>query len=293
MGLIDLNGKIGRIDGGVGLSICEPGIEVVTEISDGLSVEGPMSDVAKEYGRTVIDHFEAEPCYIKIKSGISRHIGLGSGTQLALAIGKAITEENGINISTRKLSNIVGRGGTSGIGTAAFEHGGFILDGGHSKQEKEKFLPSSASDAPPPPIISRMEFPNWNIKVFVPEGNRTHGHEEKSLFLEEAPISINEVRKVSHIILMKLLPAIKESKFKQFRQAINSLQSEGWKRKEIQKQPRSKEIIDELSKDGVAAGLSSWGPAVFAISPNELDSMEFGCESFCTEPNSDGANIMP
>lgn len=292
LGLIDLNGDIGRKDGGVGLSINNPGVTINIDDAEKLRVNGPECSIVKDHARTVLDYFDIDPVALEIESTIPRHAGLGSGTQLALATAKAITAYSGIELPTRKLSHIVGRGGTSGIGTYAFDRGGFIVDGGHSGDDKEQFLPSSASDAPPPPLTARMEFPDWNIKIFLPKGSGTHGTNEESLFVKETPIPINQVRKVSHTILMKLMPAVREENFREFKQAIDSLQSMGWKAMEVQKQPKSRDIINKLSSQGVAAGLSSWGPAVFAVFPTRINSTEIDCEVINVDIDNSGAKVL-
>jgi len=137
-----------------------------------------------------------------------------------------------------------------------------------------------------------MKFPEWNIKLFLPKGSGTHGTDEESLFVKETPIPINEVRKVSHIILMKLMPAVREANFREFKEAIDSVQSIGWKAMEVQKQPRSRDIIKNLSSQDVAAGLSSWGPAVFAVSPTRINSTDIDCEVINVSIDNSGAKIL-
>ena len=58
------------------------------------------------------------------------HAGFGSGTQLALAIGRAFAQLNGIGLSTTQIASSLGRGLRSGVGIAGFERGGLLLDGG-------------------------------------------------------------------------------------------------------------------------------------------------------------------
>ena len=43
--LIDLNGSLGRIDGGVGLALNEPHIEIKGELSDEIVVEGGRVEI--------------------------------------------------------------------------------------------------------------------------------------------------------------------------------------------------------------------------------------------------------
>lgn len=290
-GLIDLNGGLGRIDGGVGLGLSDPGVTISAQPSESLTVKGPHSELIRDYASTIMNTYGVPPAELSIKSVIPRHVGLGSGTQLALATAKSLIGVSDVDISTTELADCLGRGGTSGIGTAAFERGGFILDGGHSIEEKSQFLPSSASDASPPPVTSRMEFPNWNIRIFQPGGVGKSGTEEESAFQDETPISLDEIRRISHIIMMKLMPSIAEADFQAFRDAIESLQTLGWKRLEVEKQPQSRQVMKELSEQGVAAGLSSWGPAVYAISPTPINDIDFECQYFDSSPDNSGATI--
>ena len=48
------------------------------------------------------------------------HVGLGGGTQLGIAAGKAVSELYNRSATAREIASIINRGGTSGIGTAAF-----------------------------------------------------------------------------------------------------------------------------------------------------------------------------
>jgi len=105
------------------------------------------------------------------------HVGLGGGTQLGIAAGKALCELYHRPATAREIASIINRGGTSGIGTAAFEGGGFLIDGGHTfgpGKEKVDFRPSSASiGIRAPPVIARHEFPkSWKILLATPDVTR-------------------------------------------------------------------------------------------------------------------------
>jgi beta-ribofuranosylaminobenzene 5'-phosphate synthase len=291
LGLIDLNGGLGRIDGGVGLGISDPGVTISAKPSNSLDVSGTHSQLVQNYASTLMEKYELPPAKLNIESVIPRHVGLGSGTQLALATGSAMVEISDIDVPVTELADHLGRGGTSGIGTAVFERGGFVLDGGHSTAEKDQFLPSSASKASPPPVISRLEFPDWNIRIYQPRGSGKSGEAEKSVFQNKTPIPIDDVRHLSHVVLMKLLPSVAESDFQAFREAVEDIQNIGWKRFEVKKKPKSKQIINQLSEKGVAAGLSSWGPVVYGISPDSLPEIGINCQYFDTSSDNQGATI--
>ncbi|MBS7628477.1 hypothetical protein KEJ23_00610, partial [Candidatus Bathyarchaeota archaeon] len=47
-------------------------------------------------------------------------------------VATSISKLLNLNLTVYELAKIMGRGGTSGIGVAAFDKGGLILDGGHS-----------------------------------------------------------------------------------------------------------------------------------------------------------------
>ena len=80
---------------------------------------------------------------------------------MGLSTGKLIAEHIGAYSNGYSLGEIIGRGGTSGIGVFSFDFGGFIVDGGHSLKSKSSFLPSSASQAKPPHLNY------WLIMIFL------------------------------------------------------------------------------------------------------------------------------
>lgn len=144
--LIDLNGEIGRIDGGVGFALEEPYVKIRAEKADEVVVVGESFNRERfEHVAKIFKEKFGKGMKIEVLSDYKPHVGLGSGTQISLAVGKAYSELYGLNLSTREIARITKRGGTSGIGVAAFEFGGFIVDGGHSKKLKRVFyLPLSA-----------------------------------------------------------------------------------------------------------------------------------------------------
>lgn len=291
IGLIDLDGGLGRVDGGVGLALEGPNIELEATESDRLEVDGPLSDPIRGGAKAVLDHVNGKPVSIKVDHAFPEHVGLGSGTQAALAGGAAVAETNDLDLSVQELAKITGRGGTSGIGTASFDSGGFILDSGHSLEQKDGFLPSSESPAPPPKVLSRFDFPNWKITLLLPEGKGAHSEDELSIFEEECPIPEREVEKTSRIILTKLLPSVAEENFGDFRDAIKRLQNVGFKRREVDLQLASKELLETMHDRGCAAGMSSFGPVVYAIHPDEVDTSDLDYRTFETSASNTGAEI--
>ncbi len=301
--LIDLNGSIGRIDGGIGLTLSDPGFRIVAQISDRTEISG--NDEISERARRIVGILQKKcdigNVKIDIEKSIPSHVGLGSGTQLSLGIAQALCKLYGLNYSHQEIAYLVGRGGTSGIGVAAFSHGGFIVDGGHSLSEKTSFLPSSASSGiKPPPIIARYNFPDWDILITIPKCKHISGEEEVRLFQTLCPLSLDDVRSIAHVVLLKIMPAIVQKDLLSFSESINYIQTIGWKKVEIEKQDAIiRRTMDFLHNNGgYGVGLSSWGPAIFCFGENlrtlELKVKEFlpDCHCFITKANNTGATII-
>ncbi|MFM2120739.1 MAG: hypothetical protein RL722_2207, partial [Pseudomonadota bacterium] len=98
------------------------------------------------------------PLHLHLADALPAHAGLGSGTQLGLAVGRAWAQWQGLALSTLELARITGRGLRSGVGIAGFDLGGLLLDGGPSAQG-------------PAPLLSRLDLPaDWRVLlVFDPQ----------------------------------------------------------------------------------------------------------------------------
>ncbi len=278
--LIDLNASIGRVDGGIGLTLHEPSIEISAEGYDTLEITGRSEH--EERMRNAVKKIlpKEKGIRIRIERDYPSHVGLGSGTQASLAAGMAANLLYNLNMSVYEIAKKVGRGGTSGIGVAAFEKGGFILDGGHRFSDKKDFLPSSATKLPPAPVLLRKDFPDWKILVAIPETKGAHMQREVDIFKKICPIPLKEVEKLSHIILMQILPALIEEDIITFGRGINAIQNIGFKRKEVELQPKAKKLMEMLVQEGAyGAGMSSFGPTVYAFG-EDMENLKSMAEEF-------------
>ena len=234
-------------DGGIGLALSDPQFVLESEETNekGFTLEfadGIREDSREECLEKIPNAAEkiAKLCdiesgfHFKVLEAYPAHSGLGSGTQIAVCTAHLMTETAGLKFTSRELSTMVGRGGTSGIGTFAHDLGGFIVDGGHSLEEKPGFLPSSASKAKPATLIARYEFPEeWNILLAMPEvEEHMHDQQEVNVFQTYCPIPKTEVEQVSHLILMNLLPFLLEKDIVNFGWAIKELQKVGFNKLE-------------------------------------------------------------
>ena len=273
LGLLDLNGSLGRVDGGVGIALDEPHVEVVAEPAEGLDVHitVPLDRVERDGIERRMRHAAlsvgVQDAALTLTSAYSQHIGLGCGTQVALCTAAALCKLHEKTLPAQRLGEMVGRGGTSGIGVAAFEHGGFIVDGGHLFSQKKAFTPSSASHVPPPPIIARYDFPDWDMVLAIPELKGASDVREVDIFARYCPIDGGEVARACRLVLMKMMPAVLEEDLDAFGEALNMLQRVGFKRLEVALQPeRIRELMEIMLESGaVGAGMSSFGPTIVGV----------------------------
>jgi beta-ribofuranosylaminobenzene 5'-phosphate synthase len=321
--LIDLNGKYGRIDGGVGLTLKRPRLTLEAQPNAGdvqihFSQQSTLNQEMRDDYCKKIDavsqkiteflHFKGESLKggynFKIGENFPSHSGLGSGTQLSLAVAKLILNMNDQDLPAREIAKIVGRGGTSGIGLASFDQGGFIVDSGHKTSEKDSFLPSSASKASPPPVIARYDFPeDWKIILAIPNvDRRVSGNIEVDIFQKYCPIPLPEVQELSHLLLMQMMPAVVEEDLDAFGLAVNHIQEVGFKKVELKLQnPFIKNFMDNLRSAGASGvGMSSFGPTIYAVTDTNTQEIfktakkqlkECGGEIIISEAQNSGAVI--
>ncbi|HOI60657.1 MAG TPA: beta-ribofuranosylaminobenzene 5'-phosphate synthase [Methanoculleus sp.] len=275
--LLDMNGTSGRVDGGVGVALDEPGCLLDARKGPGLDVHGGdelLRNRVLEAARAVKEGLGLPGgADITVHAVARPHAGLGSGTQVALATAAALCRLYDRNVPVPDLARIVGRGGTSGIGTAAFAQGGFILDGGHrfgSPGGKQDFRPSAASrGVAPPPVLARHRFPeDWRILLVTPDIDAgAHGRREIDIFRTHCPVPLHEVRELCHEVLMRMIPGLVEQDIDLFGSAINRTQVLGFKKVEVAMQhPVVSSLIEAMVEAGAAgAGLSSFGPTVYAV----------------------------
>jgi len=309
--LIDMNGQLGRIDGSLGLALNYPNVAIQASKSEEIAVRGEERASVEKLASVLLRHFKIPfGAQIEVKNTIPKHVGLGSNTQLSLAVASALSKIYGIRKTTRELAIIMKRGGTSGIGVAAFEKGGLILDAGHSfgrDGEKQTFLPSSASKAQPAPVLVRYAFPeDWLFVIAIPHIHRgVHGEEEIRVFKERCPIDAAYVGKACRIVLMKLLPALLERNIENFGSGLTELQDAGFASatKDLMHPVVRRCIQFMLKKGAYGAGQSSFGPSTFGLVQGEdeaeklrdlvADFLEETSEGdvFYTSANNRGARI--
>jgi len=265
MGFIDMSGALGRHFGSIGVALQEIYTQVTVSAASELQVNGPSSERATKTARRLCQEMNLpEALAIQVDAAIPEHIGLGSGTQMALAIGAALNAYYDLNLSVRDIARLADRGARSGIGIGVFEQGGLVVDGGRGPRTST------------PPLLSRMPVPEeWRfILVFDDRGQGLHGAQEISAFSELPPFPRAEAERLCYLLLMQALPALAEHDLTAFGEVISALQdSVGQHFAPVQggvftSQPVAEAMAWLQARGAVAIGQTSWGPTGFCAVAN-------------------------
>jgi beta-RFAP synthase len=209
---------------------------------------------------------EQRPYHIHVERAPAEHSGLGVGTQLGLAVAKAISHESGHHEWLAvELAERVGRGERSAIGVHGFDCGGLIVDGGK--------LP----DEPISPLAGRFDFPDdWSVLLFQPDHSSTwHGGREREAILRLA-VPEAETNRLCRLILTGVLPALASRNLDAFGDALYEFNARaGDIFAPVQGGRYASHAVAErvrqLRAMGVrGVGQSSWGPTVFAVAQREF-----------------------
>ena len=316
--LIDMNGQLGRVDGSLGLSIQYPGVSFEFGPHDQTVVRGGVPDEQELVIKEIAESskiLQVEPCIeVVIHQMIPPHQGLGSGTQIRLAVLCALNHRFALGYALSDLGAMCKRGGTSGIGINAFRSGGLLLDGGHCvSTQKDSFAPSRfATKAGQPPLLMRADFPaTWGIVLFMPSRHQgLSGQAELDFMLANTPIPLDEVQATSHIILMRLLPALWELDLETVGTCVSAIQDVGWKRRHWVRSDieplQSVRSAFNATAEIHGSGLSSTGATIFGFFDatkfsdrevtlslrRELSNLEAAPgQVLCTRANNSGMNL--
>ena len=292
MGFFDLHGGLGRKFGSIGLSLAAPSIELSASRAEKLSMSGLACARAERIANNILSALELRTSIdLHIRKNIPEHAGMGSGTQMALAIGTAISRLYDTHFSTAQIAALTGRGGRSGIGIAAFDQGGLLMDGGrdsgarHSIENKTKV----------PPLIARFDFPeDWRILLIL-DNNQPgiHGEEELAAFKALPVFPENLAAHLCRSVLMQGMPALVEHDLAAFGYCIRELQmhvgdyfapAQGGR----YASRHVGAVLQHLEDLGLPCyGQSSWGPTGFAVFESEELARKYMLElkMTFTEPN--------
>jgi beta-ribofuranosylaminobenzene 5'-phosphate synthase len=248
----------------------QPGIELLFEAASEFRVAPhPLAERIAGFAQSYVANSGLEVLpgvLVTVKKALPSHFGLGSGTQLGLAVAKGLAAWHGENgIPAHDLALRVGRGKRSAIGLYGFDLGGLIVDGGQ---------PNSGGVAP---LLAHLPFPSeWRFLLVMPVSEPgISGSTEQSVF-DSRPSTPKEVlAELTRLILWELLPAATEANFGVFARALGEygrlagepfVPAQGGLYTD-RRMARLAEWLELRGHQGV--GQSSWGPVMYALCPNQ------------------------
>lgn len=295
LGFLDPGASLGRRFGSLGLVLngFETEIELSAAPHNQVCASGPAEraeiERAGAYMLLLQRHSgRHETLRLSLLRVLPAHAGFGSGTQLALAIGRAFAQWHRLDIATPTLAQWLGRGARSGVGIAGFDHGGLLLDGGPS------------SDGAPAPVLSRIPLPQaWRVLVVQDSACQgLSGADERNAIATLSPLPRSLAADICHQVLMRILPGAAGAEFAPFAAGINRMQqvlgehfasaqggsaftspavgqllewigSSQQSRAGVGDDHRSGQGAPQVAESAAAIGQSSWGPTGFAILPSQ------------------------
>ncbi|EMA44432.1 beta-ribofuranosylaminobenzene 5'-phosphate synthase family protein [Halococcus saccharolyticus] len=263
-----------RLYGGVGVALAEPRIVLTARPASTVRADDPR---AAEYAERAVELLDVPGVELELHERFRRHVGLGSGTQLALAVLAAVARAHDHEPRVRERAPALGRGGRSGVGCAAFEQGGFVVDAGHHTERFTADPPTEGEWTVPRPVARHTLPDSWRFVVTIPdlEAGRSGDREERSLERVAAQADPAITDEIAKLVARRLLPAAAEGALRRFGSAIAELGrlNGAWYADEqggVYRPPLG-DLIDDLGASSAitGAGQSSWGPAVYGLTDDE------------------------
>ncbi|QLG27878.1 GHMP kinase [Halorarum halophilum] len=297
-----------RLYGAAGVGVDRPGVRLTAAPADEVVCD---HDTARRYAERVCGLLDLPGARIDVDRTLPRHMGLGSGTQLSLAVLAGVARAYGSEPRVRERAPALGRGGRSGVGVAAFETGGFVLDAGHPTERFTTDRPADG-DWTVPAVAARHAVPDdWRFLLVIPdaEPGRADGREDDSMraVVEDADPDVAD--RVAGVVQRRLLPALAEGSVERFGAAVGEIGrlNGAWFADEqggVYRPPVG-DVVAAL-RDATAvfgSGQSSWGPTVYGVTDADhadaardagrraLDDAGVGGDVLVVRARNDGATV--
>ena len=297
-----------RLYGACGATVAEPRLRLTARPADTPTAD---TETAARYTERVCELLDVPGARVSVTETLPRHAGLGSGTQTALAVLTAVARLYGHTPRVRERAPALGRGGRSGVGVAAFERGGFVLDAGHPTERFTAARPDDG-DWTVPPVAAHHTLPaDWRFLVVVPDAapGRSGDGEDASMrsVVESAEPAVAD--RVAGVIARRLLPAVAAAAVDRFGAAVRELGrlNGAWFADEqggVYRPPVG-DVVSALSDAAAVSGVgqSSWGPTVYAVTDTDradaaraageraLSAAGVAGDVILTEPRNEGATV--
>jgi beta-ribofuranosylaminobenzene 5'-phosphate synthase len=264
-GLLRFAQAAGPSYGGIGMMVDRPGLKVEVAAASQWDISGPSADRAERLARQALQVFcpkRVQALRIRLLSLPPQHVGLGVGTQLALALATASRKVCDLSdMALSELAAAMGRAARSAVGSYGFCHGGLILEtgrmSGHILGGKHR----------------RQEVPSdWRVLLVIPKNQQgRYGKQEAEAFRKLPPIPTATTERLLAMATGEIFPAAAQNDTSRFDEALYEYGIlAGNCFAEIQGGPFASAdiasrvaILRAMNLRGV--GQSSWGPTLFAL----------------------------
>ncbi len=281
-GLLPLGNEGQHRHGGLGVMVSHPSLHLTIRTPDRTThPDTRVEQCATRYcAKRSID---PSPAQIECIELPEPHIGLGSGTQLAISIGTLLSLFHERRAPTPlQIAEMMGRGMRSLVGTTGFERGGVIWDNGLGD------LPGSeeAVDSRHQGVSVHCWPREWCLLLIRRrDASGLSGSSEQVAF---GQLSADGPRRARLIAMAEdvLLPALARGAYDSFCNTVYEFGMECGATFKHQQggecfRESTRDIVQRLRSDGLrGVGQSSWGPSVYAIFPTRRDAKEYAtsCE---------------
>jgi beta-ribofuranosylaminobenzene 5'-phosphate synthase len=270
LGMLAVAADGARRFGGLGVAVSRPAVVVEAQPADELSAEGVDAERALMFAQRCHEALQLSGgAKVRVVGAIPPHVGLGSGTKLALAVAQALAVLDGRTVDPPALAEAAGRAARSAVGMWTFALGGLVVEGGVRRGVER-----------PAPLLAHHRVPeDWRILLVVPRAEPgLSGLAETQAFGRLVP-SAERSAAIAQLVLTSLLPALVERDLEEFGGALTRIQElVGDAFAAVQGgrfHPRAGELVEALLRGGAAgAGQSSWGPAVYGVVGSEAAGRE-------------------
>ena len=261
LGMLDPGGDGTRRFGGLGVAVSRPAAVVEASASDELAVEGPDAERALPVARACSEAFGlAGGARIRVLEAIPAHVGLGSGTKLALAVAAAVAALTGQSPEPPVIARAAGRASRSAVGLWTFVLGGLVVEGGVRAGVKQAA-----------PLLARYAMPDdWRCVLAIPSADPgLSGPAEERVFARLRP-DRSRGALIAQLVLTSLLPGLADRDLPEFGAALTRLQrlvGEAFASAQGGVfHPSAGALVEAMLRLGApGVGQSSWGPAVYGI----------------------------
>ncbi len=301
VGMLSIGRPGERQYGGIGAMLDRPGLRLRVCRAETLQATGPLAERALTFARQYCNaaHLANANFLVEVADAPREHVGLGVGTQLALAVAAGIAALTGSSeIDAVRLGRLVGRGERSAVGTHGFQTGGLLFDAGK--------LPGEGVS----PLVSRIAIPAaWRFVLIVPRHEcGVHGSDECRAF-EALPPTAAEISQQLFQSAEALVKAVAAEDFATFSETLFRFNhTSGGLFARYQQgayaNERVAQLVHKLRGVGtLGVGQSSWGPTVFALAADaaSAENLVQSCHGFaeardCTlvvaAPQNAGAQLV-